>query len=461
VAHLIEINTGTPGERRAQDYLARVLPSSWIVTTNIDERHFGTEKTEIDCAILAPIGVFLLDFKNHWGAITPSVNGPWKVRDGTIEEKNPFNQMRRHIFLVTNKLKKRFGDDRVPWIEGLVVFTNETAKLDWEALEAYEPRLRLQAVKLDETESSVRSLASNRPISAEAASTFLNAFDVKVPDDVFREWSTGSSSAASQFNFTQKQEASPVQHNADGESQTQRNWVELNASDWKDWKPPVAETKAPMRTSGLGGKIVVLIVMAAAVFFPIYVINSPKKTASPEVGTQSQSTFPSPSLAPNYPPPNTAPTPQPMITTAGIVQEAGLVGLWAPHCGQPASPANTYMQFATAQNGEATLTILQGATRLAVNVRGAQRVAPDKISMNLQQVFPPGGAYAVFLIGQGTFRPWFQKADNGQTLIENGINLTSQSPMLWRYRCNFAPPPQQSPPQAHFGPIGRPAIIGR
>jgi hypothetical protein len=119
------------------------------------------------------------------------------------------------------------------------------------------------------------------------------------------------------------------------------------------------------------------------------------------------------------------------------------------------------MQFAT-QNGEATMNVLQGANRLAVNVRSAQRVAPDKIAMNLQQVFPPGGAYAIFLIGQGMFQPWFQKADNGQTIIDNGVNLVSHSPMLWRYRCNFASPPQAPPPppQAHFGPIGRPVIIG-
>jgi hypothetical protein len=117
------------------------------------------------------------------------------------------------------------------------------------------------------------------------------------------------------------------------------------------------------------------------------------------------------------------------------------------------------MQFTTYQSGEARAVADQGTDRALYAILKTENLGQNKIALNLQQASPPNTFYFQFLLGPGRFRPWFGKSGTGQVIINDGISLTSQLPMKWRIRCNLAAPPQAAP-QPHFGPIGRPVIIG-
>ena len=188
MAQLVEINRGSPAERQAQVALINALPASWIVTTNVDERNFSgiglRSKTELDCVLITPLGVFILDFKDHNGIITPFQNALWKI-DDLKEEENPLDQMRSHIFALKRLFQRKL--ELEIWIEGLVVFTRNGVELNWDASDIDDPELKLHVVRVTEVASSVRALASRRRrLSAADAYHALQALKpAKLPDNLF------------------------------------------------------------------------------------------------------------------------------------------------------------------------------------------------------------------------------------------------------------------------------------
>ncbi|MGY3695047.1 hypothetical protein ACVIGA_005127 [Bradyrhizobium sp. USDA 3240] len=107
MAHLVEINAArSESERAAQIFLAQHLPESWIITTNIKERNFsGRRKPEIDSVVVSPLGIFILDFKNFRGSVTPMTNHVW-----TGLEENLFDQADDNVFPVKDLIERRTGE---------------------------------------------------------------------------------------------------------------------------------------------------------------------------------------------------------------------------------------------------------------------------------------------------------------------------------------------------------------
>ncbi|WLB18886.1 nuclease-related domain-containing protein [Bradyrhizobium japonicum] len=194
MARLIEVNRGDDSEQCAQECLSKTLPSSWIVTTNVDERNFEglhlNRKPEIDSILITPVGLFVLELKAHRGAIIPSQNGPW-MRDGLPVDggKNFFDQRRTNIFALKTLLQSKL-DQRPPWIEGLIVFTRPDVDLNWDESDVDNNELRLQAVPIANVESSIQEIASGKGLSLEVARDVVKALKpAKVPLDLFDSWS--------------------------------------------------------------------------------------------------------------------------------------------------------------------------------------------------------------------------------------------------------------------------------
>src|ERR1700687_429617 len=122
MAHLVAINTPrSDSERDAQILLTRLLPSSWIVTTNIYEYNFpGKRKPEIDSIVICPLGLFVLDFKNYRGAITPMVTRAWLPADVS----NALEQCQNNIFSVKDLLRSYEEKLGEVWVEWLVVLSH-------------------------------------------------------------------------------------------------------------------------------------------------------------------------------------------------------------------------------------------------------------------------------------------------------------------------------------------------
>ncbi len=92
--------------------------------------------SDIDCILVGPSGLFVLEVKHHHGLILYR-NGIWvrikAGRRGTLYQGqlgNPSDQLCRNI----RKLKELLGRTDGLWFQGAIVFTNPRAVLDIEGL---------------------------------------------------------------------------------------------------------------------------------------------------------------------------------------------------------------------------------------------------------------------------------------------------------------------------------------
>lgn len=120
---------GLKGEKILKKTLKKILPDNYTAFYNVSFNGKG----DIDCIVVGPSGVYIIEAKNHTGEISFSEKG-WRQlktsqRGNSFYNetfKNPLNQLDGHIF----KVKKFFKDNGVNvWIKGVVVFTNPNVSL--------------------------------------------------------------------------------------------------------------------------------------------------------------------------------------------------------------------------------------------------------------------------------------------------------------------------------------------
>lgn len=198
MAVLVPIHTPRSfNEKESQERLREMLPDEWIITTNIKEHVFvGKRRPELDCVVLCPLGLFILDFKHVHGRIVPMAAQPWVGLDS-----NPFDQLNDNNYPLKNLLKRRANID--VWIDGLVVLTNKSAWIDWNGSDVQRP-VRAQVTPLDGVELSIRAIRANEPhrvpLDAAVAQRVLEMLGTQhVPIDLFRSetWLHASKSTSS------------------------------------------------------------------------------------------------------------------------------------------------------------------------------------------------------------------------------------------------------------------------
>jgi uncharacterized membrane protein len=194
MAHLVKINEPrNESERRAQHRLSETLPASWLVTTNIKEHNFlGRRKPELDSVIICPFGIWILDFKNNRGVITPMSNGAWL---GSNEKsKNPFEQGNDNLYPLKDLLRsyeERLGEFR---IEYLIVLTNKDVELDWKQSDV-NPDLRKHVALIGDVKAKISQFSRHKaPLNAQLARQALAALKPRtsLPDEPFThsDWIT-------------------------------------------------------------------------------------------------------------------------------------------------------------------------------------------------------------------------------------------------------------------------------
>lgn len=125
-------SSGFKGETRATKLLEQ-LPDSYCVIPGPRIQVDGKE-SEMDHLILGPNGIFIMESKNHNGYIKGSESDhkltQHKVgrKGGRYQNKfyNPVKQVNTHVYRLSQLLKsKGYGH----WIQGMVLFTNNKAKV--------------------------------------------------------------------------------------------------------------------------------------------------------------------------------------------------------------------------------------------------------------------------------------------------------------------------------------------
>jgi uncharacterized membrane protein len=185
MGRLLTIDPGGTAEEAAQRRIAESLPDGWILTTNVHERRFEVVRirTEIDCILISPLGVFTIDLKNVSGPITPMIEGPWR---GLNDRTNPYIQGRKQWTALARLIQKK--TDVKIFVDYIIAFTHRSAHIVWSGSDVEEGTDSRHRVVLSAgVESAVRKL-SRQSIDVGDARKVIRALTSHVPDDLFDEW---------------------------------------------------------------------------------------------------------------------------------------------------------------------------------------------------------------------------------------------------------------------------------
>lgn len=130
------------------------LPDSYHVFNQLDipNPKSRTGVNEADLVVAGPNGIFVLEVKHNNGRVRGSANErDWFVEKtgragGTYAKvmRNPIAQVKQLVWLLSKQIEAR--GKRRPWIQGVVVFSNEAADLEVAEDEGV-PCLRLRDVR--------------------------------------------------------------------------------------------------------------------------------------------------------------------------------------------------------------------------------------------------------------------------------------------------------------------------
>ena len=120
-----------------------------------------------------------------------------------------------------------------------------------------------------------------------------------------------------------------------------------------------------------------------------------------------------------------------------LFRQFNLFGIWAPDCGQAASPANPHVSITTPSPG-LVLESHDLGRNYAVNrysMLSAERLSGERLAVEV--IFQPGTAdeerqKLVFLIRKDTRRTLFNQPEGGAVRVKDGIALArgSKTPVL-------------------------------
>jgi hypothetical protein len=198
MAHFIPINPPrTEAENEAQRLLARILPTSWIVTTNVYEHNFPTRrKTEIDSIVICPFGLFILDFKNfksRQARIIPMANRVWDGLEGNAP--NPIAEAQNKIFALKDLFRAHNQElDDELWVEWLVVLTHRESELDWSSSDLNSDSI-LHVCSIGQVEGNIRQIGLARRVllDRKLARQALRALKpAQLPSRLFDVWNDTS-----------------------------------------------------------------------------------------------------------------------------------------------------------------------------------------------------------------------------------------------------------------------------
>ncbi|WP_353685407.1 nuclease-related domain-containing protein [Thermodesulfovibrio sp. 3462-1] len=139
----ITFELGIQGERRLRRILSLILPDNYTVFYGYQIPNGG----DIDCIVIGPKGVFVMEVKNDKGNITYTSDG-WnhiKIGQRGTAYKGSLKDPGRQVVRGSMEIKKlllSYGI-KVP-ITALVVFTNQDAKL---SVESDNPKFKILKVE--------------------------------------------------------------------------------------------------------------------------------------------------------------------------------------------------------------------------------------------------------------------------------------------------------------------------
>ncbi len=107
----------------------------------------------------------------------------------------------------------------------------------------------------------------------------------------------------------------------------------------------------------------------------------------------------------------------------GALQQFGLPGTWAIDCAHAASAEDEHSIYAVSASGEATLTYTRGEPYrdIVYTIRTAERVAPDRLALQVLHMPDRTPVDLVLLKKAGAVRVWSSHTADGRMLVIDGV----------------------------------------
>jgi hypothetical protein len=119
------------------------------------------------------------------------------------------------------------------------------------------------------------------------------------------------------------------------------------------------------------------------------------------------------------------------------LQAFGLLGTWAPDCGEPPSPLHPRAVYAAQPSGQASMTYEPGpaAPRSTYTILSAERVADDKLMLREEWLHDHSRLEVSLRKFRGKVKVWFSRELGGKVLVTDGTVVATGYVSPWMTRC--------------------------
>jgi hypothetical protein len=120
-----------------------------------------------------------------------------------------------------------------------------------------------------------------------------------------------------------------------------------------------------------------------------------------------------------------------------ILRDFGLLGTWAPDCGEAASPLHPRALYSVDPSGQAAMSYDPGphAPRSAYTILSAERVGDDRLLLR-EEWLPDHSRLQVTLRRfRGKVKVWLSRDADGKILVRDGTVVATGYVSPWMTRC--------------------------
>ena len=132
-----------------------------------------------------------------------------------------------------------------------------------------------------------------------------------------------------------------------------------------------------------------------------------------------------------------APSPPPAQTVASALENFGLPGTWAPECGEAPTPLHPHATYTLTPSGEGRAVYKAGPTApdSAYAIRGAERVADDKLTLHEEWLHDGSRLDVTLRKYRGKLKVWLSREAGGKVLVSDGVVAATGYVSPWMTRC--------------------------
>ena len=124
-------------------------------------------------------------------------------------------------------------------------------------------------------------------------------------------------------------------------------------------------------------------------------------------------------------------------TVASTLQDFGLPGSWAPECNEAPSPMHPHAIYSLTPSGKGRAVYKAGPTApdSAYAIRGAERVADDKLTLHEEWLHDGSRLDVTLRKYRGKLKVWLSREAGGKVLVSDGVVAATGYVSPWMTRC--------------------------